>query len=72
MTESELTELRAELVRRLRAHDWGYQYADDPGSYHRGLETQKWLEATVRQLPDGVQLWNAYAPVGRKIERGGP
>lgn len=70
MTELELTELRAELVRRLRAHDWDFQYSDDPGSYHRGLETQKWLATTVRQLPDGVQLWNAYAPVGRKLTSG--
>lgn len=71
MTEAELTELRAEFVRRLRSHDWSYEYADDSGAYHRGLETQRWLESTVRELPDGAQLWNAYAPVGRKIA-GGP
>lgn len=70
MTEAELTELRAEFVRRLRAHDWGYQYADDSGAYHRGLETQRWLEATWQQLPDGAQLWNAYAPIGRKLSSG--
>lgn len=66
MTEAELTALRVEFVRRLRGHDWGYQYADDSGAYHKGMETQRWLEATIGQLPDGVELWNAYAPVGSK------
>lgn len=70
MTESELTALRAQFVARLRTHDWSYEYADDAGAYHAGLDTQRWLEVTVSQLPDGVQLWNAYAPVGRKLDAG--
>lgn len=71
MTETELTALRAEFVKRLRSHDWDFNYSDDSGAYHAGLATQGWLESTVGKLPDGVELWNAYAPVGRKRSAGG-
>lgn len=68
MTETELTELRAEFVKRLRGHDWSYRYADDYGEYRKGSDNESWLTWARKQLPDGVEVWNAYAPVGQKIE----
>ena len=67
MTESELTALRAEFIAALRAQDWSYEYADDFTAYQAGKAGMERLRALVGQLPDGVQLWNAYAPVGRKL-----
>ena len=67
MTEINLTELRARYIADLRAHDWGYEYADDFTAYQAGKASLHRLQALRDQLPDGVQLWNAYAPVGQKL-----
>lgn len=67
MTESELTALRTQFIAALRAQDWDYEYSDDYTAYQAGKAGMDQLHRMVDQLPDGVQLWNAYAPVGRKI-----
>lgn len=67
MTESELTALRARFIEALRVQDWSYQYADDYTAYQAGKAGLEQLRQLVGQLPDGVQLWNAYAPVGSKL-----
>lgn len=67
MTEAELTALRAQFIEALRAQDWSYDYADDFTAYQAGKAGMERLRQLVSQLPDGVQLWNAYAPVGRKL-----
>lgn len=67
MTEAELTALRARYIELLRLQDWGYQYADDYTAYQQGKQGMERLAALRAQLPDGVQLWNAYAPVGQKL-----
>lgn len=67
MTEAELTAARAEMIWRLRSHDWYFDRADDPSAYRTGLAVRARLESLRQALPDGVQLWNAYAPVGFKV-----
>lgn len=67
MTEAELTAQRARFIELLRAQDWSYQYADDYTAYQAGKDGMARLIAMRAELPDGVQLWNAYAPVGQKM-----
>lgn len=67
MTEGELTALRARYIELLRGHDWSWQYSADQTTYHLGFETEMVLKQQREQLPDGVQLWNAYAPLNRKV-----
>lgn len=67
MTEAELTALRARYIEALRAQDWSFEYADDHTAYQAGRAGMLALREMRDKLPDGVQLWNAYAPVGFKI-----
>lgn len=67
MTEAELTAQRARFIELLRSHDWSYEYADDYTAFQAGKSSMQRLRALRDSLPDGVQLWNAYAPVGQKL-----
>lgn len=70
MTEAELTALRAAYIEALRRQDWGYEYADDHTAYQEGKAGMEQLRAMRDKLPDGIPLWNAYAPLGRKVAGG--
>ena len=70
MTETELTAARAELVQLLRGHDWYYDRSDDSRVYREGAQARARIVALRAVLPDGIQLWNAYAPVGCKLDVG--
>lgn len=42
------------------AHDWTYQYADDPFAYRAGVESYGHIRAAIRAQPDLLPLYNRW------------
>ena len=57
-----MTELREELIRLVKGHDWSYQRSDDHGVYVAGRHTAERIASLVKTLPDGVEVYNATIP----------
>lgn len=57
----------AEYERLLRAHDWSFEFSDDPSVYRRGREARKTLEAMRFRLDLDFRIWNEHAPVDYRI-----
>jgi hypothetical protein len=51
-----------EYRRRLKAHDWSYDYSDDYHVYKRGKEELGWLRGQQKMLDPDYTIWNSFAP----------
>lgn len=55
-----------QLEQLLKAHDWFYQYSEDPSKYRRGSEQRQRILQTVRDLNEkglgeqANELFNQY------------
>lgn len=49
-----------EFYRLLDAHDWLYQYADDPGAYRNGAFNEAHLERISTQSDEHLMLFDAF------------
>ena len=61
LNELKPAQLREELIKRLKAHDWYYDRSDDPQTYRHGREERQAIQWLVGQVPDGQDLYNTYA-----------
>jgi len=57
-----MTDLREELIRLIKGHDWYYQRSDDHGVFTAGREAALRIASIIRQLPDGIEIYNATIP----------
>lgn len=48
--------------RRLKAHDWQFEYADDGATWRRGMAERKELNAMQKRLDADLKIWNELAP----------
>lgn len=62
MSETQETQLREELIRRLAAHDWYYQRSDDYGAIVAGEQSLARINQLIRLVPDGADLYRQRAP----------
>lgn len=69
-TTAPLAERLAAFEKDLQAHDWRFEFSDDPGAFRRGLRERDQLEAMRRALiADGHKaevdaLWRQHCPSG--------
>jgi hypothetical protein len=57
---------REEYERKLKWHDWQYEYSDDHAVWRRGTIAQRELEEAARTLDPDYALWNLYAPADKQ------
>ena len=55
-------EIRNELLKLMRTHDWYYDRADDPRAYADGRASFARMMGLVQQLPDGNEFFQANKP----------
>jgi hypothetical protein len=51
---------RKELERRIKDHDWYYNYSDDAGAYYKGRSNHDAILDLIRRVPGGQELYDQH------------
>lgn len=55
-------DLREQLLKELKRHDWFYEYSDDYSEWSAGSAHRKLILSLVPQVPDGQALYDQHKP----------
>ena len=51
-----------DYIKRLKLHDWFYEYSDDHSVYTKGNEARTELIKLQEEIDADFQIWNQYCP----------
>ena len=57
-----------DYVRKLKAHDWSYDYSDDQRVWDKGSSERKEIRRLQQILDPDFDIYNQYAPQGFKVK----